>query len=182
MGERATGGGLGAAAMSVREALFSRRFVPRSLNRSPGLERRCTGLTWAPEGAFVDRTIFGAPQGRKKLPARGGYPARPACGWEAGRHLVPQLRRGTTLRPFPDRQHARPPLRPRPFGPIVRAILSRTGRTPGSPATRPAHSYGVRFRVSGPPGPGPMGGGRLLSGKDTAPRQRLCLPSATVRS
>ena len=122
MGDRATGGGLGAAAMSVREALFSRREVPRSLNRSPGPERRCTGLTWAPEGAFVDRTIFGAPQGRKKLPARGGYPARPACGWEAGRHLVPQLRRGTTLRPFPDRQHARPPLRPRPFGPIVRAI------------------------------------------------------------
>ena len=124
MGERATGGGLGPAAMSVREALFSRWEVPRSLNRSPGLERRCTVLTWDSEGASVDRTIFGAPQGRKKLPARGGYPARPACGWEAGRHLVPQLRRGTPLRPFPHRQHARPPLRPRPFGPIVRAILS----------------------------------------------------------
>ena len=141
MGERATGGGLGAAAMSVREALFSRRMVPRSLNRSPGPERRCTGLTWDPEGAFVDRTIFGAPQGRKKLPARGGYPARPACGWEAGRHLVPQLRRGTTLRPFPDRQHARPPLRPRPFGPIVRAILSRTGGTLASGPRRGEASF-----------------------------------------
>ena len=114
--------------MSVREALFSRREVPRSLNRSPGLERRGTGLTWDSEGAFVGETICGAK--RRKLPARGGYPARPACGWEAGRHLVPQLRRGTTLRPFPDRQHARPPLRPRPFGPIVRAILTRAGRAP----------------------------------------------------
>ena len=62
---------------------------------------------------------------------------RPACGWEAGRHLVPQLRRGTTLRPFPHRQHARPPLRPRPFGPNVRAILSQAvqgAREPCDPA------------------------------------------------
>ena len=45
MGERATGGGPGPAAMSVREALFSRWEVPRSLSISLGLERRCTGLT-----------------------------------------------------------------------------------------------------------------------------------------
>ena len=85
---------------------------------------------------------------------------RPACGWEAGRHLVPQLRRGTTLRPFPDRQHARPPLRPRPFGPIVRAIRTWAGIAP------------VRA---------PAGGRASFWGRCCSPPARG-LPSAAVRS
>ena len=76
MGERATGGGPGPAAMSVREALFSRREVPRSLNRSPGLERRCTVLTWDAEGAFKGAPIF-AGRRPEKIACPRGLPRPP---------------------------------------------------------------------------------------------------------
>ena len=76
MGERATGGGLGAAAMSVREALFSRRMVPRSLNRSPGPERRGTVLTWASEGSFKGAPIF-AGRRPEKIACPRGLPRPP---------------------------------------------------------------------------------------------------------
>ena len=65
------GAAWGPRPMSVREALFSRRMVPRSLNRSPGLERRCTGLTWDPGRRFVDRTFLEPRRGGKNCLPRG---------------------------------------------------------------------------------------------------------------
>ena len=120
----------------VRFSLYS----GQPISDSPEMGERATGEV--PGLPFFQRIGPGGPMAGAGGPGRGRATAscallgnasgkcRPACGWEAGRHLVPQLRRGTTLRPFPDRQHARPPLRPRPFGPIVRAILSRAGRAP----------------------------------------------------
>ena len=125
----------------------SPRWSGQPISDSPEMGERATGEV--PGLPFFQRIGPSGPMAGAGGPGRGRATAscvfltnasgkcRPACGWEAGRHLVPQLRRGTTLRPFPHRQHARPPLRPRPFGPNVRAILSQAvqgAREPCDPA------------------------------------------------